>query len=320
MDNLCHTLTGAALGEAGLKHRTRFGNAALMIAANLPDIDVLAFAASTPTVALRRGWTHGVLAQALLPILLAMTLIAIDRWRPPALRQAQGRPERNRGTRGGGVPARAGALLLLGYIGVLSHVAMDWLNNYGVRLLMPFSGRWFYGDAIFIVDPWLWLILAGGAILARKAGRGRIASAAVLMATVYVLAMVVSARAARAHTVDAWRTTEGRPPAALMVGPVLINPLRKVVIVDAGDHYRRGTFRWMPRRLDLDRAPVPKQDRHPAVTQARTEPEFRAILVWSRFPYYELTRTPEGTRVTLADMRFGPRLFNATTVVPHRGP
>jgi hypothetical protein len=36
MDNLCHTLTGAALAEAGLKHRTRFASAALMIAANLP--------------------------------------------------------------------------------------------------------------------------------------------------------------------------------------------------------------------------------------------------------------------------------------------
>ncbi len=319
MDNLCHTLTGAALAEAGLKQRTRFGSAALMIAANLPDIDVLAFATGTPSVALRRGLTHGVLAQLLLPMLLAVALVAIDRWRPPALRQAQARPERSRGTRGGGTPARPGALLLLGYIGVVSHVAMDWLNNYGVRLLMPFSGRWFYGDAVFIVDPWLWLTLAAGAILARRARRARIAAVAVLMAVVYISAMVVSARAARTHVVDGWRTAEGRPPAALMVGPVLINPLRKMVIVDAGDHYRRGTFRWLPRQLDLDRAPVPKHDRHPAVMQARTDPEFRAILVWSRFPYYELTRTPEGTRVTLADMRFGPRLFNATTIVPHAG-
>src|SRR5688572_20546197 len=39
MDNVCHTLVGAALGEAGLKQRTRYGNVTLMIAANLPDID-----------------------------------------------------------------------------------------------------------------------------------------------------------------------------------------------------------------------------------------------------------------------------------------
>src|SRR5215510_3396949 len=59
MDNLCHTLVGAALGEAGLKRRTRFGNATLMIASNLPDVDVLVFASNTPPVAFRRGWTHG---------------------------------------------------------------------------------------------------------------------------------------------------------------------------------------------------------------------------------------------------------------------
>ena len=156
MDNLCHTLTGAVLAEAGLKHRTRFASAALMIAANLPDLDVLAFATGTPPVALRRGWTHGVLAQALLPVALTAAFVAVDRWRPP---------------RPGSAPLRTSALLLLGYIGVLSHVAMDWLNNYGVRLLMPFSGRWFYGDAVFIVDPWLWLTLAAGVLLARRARR-----------------------------------------------------------------------------------------------------------------------------------------------------
>ena len=44
------------------------------------------------------------------------------------------------------------------------------------------------------------------------------------------------------------------------------------------------------------------------------------MLMWSRFPYYELTRDADGSvRVTLADMRFGPRLFNATTVVRQDG-
>src|SRR5918994_5119979 len=101
MDNLCHTLTGSAFAEAGLKNRTRFGSAALMIAANLPDIDILAFLGDTPTVAVRRGWTHGVLAQALLPVLLTGAFVAIDRYRP---------------ARDGTPPARAGALLALSYV------------------------------------------------------------------------------------------------------------------------------------------------------------------------------------------------------------
>ena len=57
-------------------------------------------------------------------------------------------------------------LLILSFIAILTHPSLDWLNNYGVRLLMPVSDRWFYGDAVFIVDPWLWGILAAGVMLA----------------------------------------------------------------------------------------------------------------------------------------------------------
>jgi hypothetical protein len=56
VDNFCHTLVGAAFGEAGLKRRTRFGNPTLMIAANLPDIDVLSFVTDTNPISFRRGW------------------------------------------------------------------------------------------------------------------------------------------------------------------------------------------------------------------------------------------------------------------------
>ena len=66
-------------------------------------------------------------------------------------------------------PARVGPVLALSVIGVSSHPALDWLNTYGVRLLMPFSGRWFYGDAVFIVDPWLWLLLAAAVVVAMTA-------------------------------------------------------------------------------------------------------------------------------------------------------
>ena len=53
MDNVCHTLVGAAFGSAGLSRRTRFGAAALLISANLPDVDVLVFATATPALLAR---------------------------------------------------------------------------------------------------------------------------------------------------------------------------------------------------------------------------------------------------------------------------
>ena len=154
MDNLCHTLVGAACGEAGLKHRTRYGNVTLMIAANLPDVDVLSFLTDTAPISFRRGWTHGILAQLLLPVAFTGVMYAIGRRRP----------RRD----GEGPPLHAGWLLLLSYVGVYTHVFLDFLNNYGIRLISPLDWRWFYGDAVFIADVWMWLALGAGVWLARR--------------------------------------------------------------------------------------------------------------------------------------------------------
>ena len=79
MDNVCHTLVGAACGAAGLNRRTRFGAATLMISANIPDMDVLVFATNMPWIEFRRGWTHGILAQLALPIALTGVFWLLDR-------------------------------------------------------------------------------------------------------------------------------------------------------------------------------------------------------------------------------------------------
>ena len=291
MDNLCHTLVGAALGEAGLKRRTVFGSATLMIASNLPDIDVLVFATRTPSVAFRRGWTHGVLADVVLPLLLTGIVVLLARWR--------GRDD-----------VRPGQLLLLAYVGVILHVLMDLLNNYGVRLLMPFSEHWYYGDVLFIIDPWLWIILGAGIWLARRWRSVKPVRGSLLLAAVYVLAMLVSARLARAEIVDRWQQVEGQPPHAVMVGPVPFTPLSRQIIIDAGDRYETGTFTWQPRNVRFDPGAVPKNDTDPRMAIARNAPNIRAFLVWSRFPFWTLEPADRGTRVTVGDMRFvgGPGL------------
>jgi len=309
MDNLCHTLVGAALGEAGLKRRTRFGNATLMIASNLPDIDVLVFATGTPSVAFRRGWTHGVLADLLLPPLLTVIIAWYARRRPAAA---------------GSLPVRPRDILLLAYLGVIVHVLMDLLNNYGVRLLMPFSQHWFYGDVLFIIDPWLWLALGAGVWLSRMWKSPLAARNALAISLVYILAMIVNARVARAEIIDRWQQVEGQPPHALMVGPMPVTPMRRQVIIDAGDRYETGTFSWLPRNVRFDSAMVAKNDRDPHVAAARNAPGIRAFLVWSRFPFFLIEPAGGGTRVSVGDMRFvgGPgalaRNFTQSTIV--RGP
>lgn len=165
MDNLTHSLIGAVLGQAGLKRKTGLGMPALIIAANLPDIDAPCVIYGVESLTMRRGLTHGPIALIILPLLLAGLLILYDRW------------QMRRGTRPAArAPVNPGWLLALCTIGALTHPAFDWLNNYGIRLLEPFSSQWFYGDALFIVDPWLLVMLGGGIWLSRrreKAGAAR---------------------------------------------------------------------------------------------------------------------------------------------------
>ena len=314
MDNFCHTLVGAAFGEAGLKRRTRFGNPTLMIAANLPDIDVLSFVTDTNPISFRRGWTHGVVAQLLLPVIFAGVMYAIGRLRPR--RRDAGRAASDVE----GPPLRAGWLLLLSYIGVYSHVFLDFLNNYGVRLLAPFDWRWFYGDALFIADVWLWLMLGVGVWLARRQRRPAISAAALAFAACYIAIMLVSAQAARSVVSNTWRDVRGSAPRALMVGPVPFTPFARVVIVDAGDHYETGLFRWWSMSVGFDPDPIPKNAGHPLVKKAQAERPIREFLVWARFPFWTITPEKDGTRVNVGDVRFMSQSirranFTASTVV-----
>lgn len=154
MDPLAHTLAGATMAQTGLKRLTPLATATLVIAANLPDIDVVfQFMGHDESLYYRRGMTHGVLALILLPPILTGLILAYDHF---IRRQFFPGTERVRGL----------PLLALSYLGILSHPALDWLNTYGVRLLMPFSGRWFYGDLLFIIDAWMWLLMAASVVFA----------------------------------------------------------------------------------------------------------------------------------------------------------
>ena len=308
MDNICHTLAGAAFGEAGLKHRTRYGNATLMIASNLPDLDVLVFLTDTSGFAFRRGWTHGLAAQAVLPVVFAGVVWVIGRF--TASRQ-----------RAPHASVHFGWLVLLSYVGVLSHVFLDYLNNYGIRLLAPFDWRWFYGDAVFIADPVLWLLLGAGILITRRRGRVVFARGALACAACYIGVTLVSARLARDVVADIWRETRGTEPLTVMVGPLPLTPFSKVAIIDAGERYDVGTFRWWPTSVTFAPASIPKNDQVPEVARAREQSrQVREFLVWSRFPAWAITPTPQGSRVTVFDLRFMSRevsgaTFQASTLV-----
>jgi inner membrane protein len=185
VDPLTHTLVGANLASTRLGRMSRLAPAALIIGANFPDLDAVTylFASADFSFGFRRGWTHGVLALLVLPFVLTALLLLWARLR----RAADDDP-----------PLRPYRLLALATLAVLTHPFLDWLNTYGMRWLMPFDGRWFYGDSVFIMDPWLWLLLAVPWMFARRARPALIVLWGVLTA---LLLLAVASRSLQHATI-----------------------------------------------------------------------------------------------------------------------
>jgi len=295
MDNLTHTLVGLALTETGLKRTTRLATATLVVAANLPDVDglVYLFGGSTDGLAFRRGWTHGVLAMVLLPPLLVALLLGWDRLRgrKPGLRAAW--------------------LLVLAAIGVWSHPLLDLLNTYGVRLLMPFSRRWFYGDALFIVDPWVWLALLLGITLSRRRARvstpappsaGRPAQLALGLVAAYALAMALASGYA-VRSVE--RTNPDERATRSMASPVFGNPFQWDIVRAFGPGYEEGTLRLLP--LDYTVLRNRSVRLLPETVVAAQTRAGAAFLAWARFPVYRVESAGDSLDVIISDARYEGR-------------
>jgi inner membrane protein len=267
----------------------------LLIGANLPDIDVLAmFLGGTASLYMRRGWTHGVLALVVLPFLLAGAMLAWDRYRASRRR---GEPLE---------PASPAWLLALSTIAILSHPALDWLNSYGLRWLMPFSDRWFYGDALFIVDPWVWLALATAVVLGKRAGWRSRAPRVMLGAVAAYIAMNLGlTQLGRAEVRRAVAASGESPPERLMVGPVPANPFRREVVYlrDGVHHFGDMVFVPTP-RLSWRDITVPVGDDHAAVARAAETVDGRHFLYWSRFPVFTVHDRDGHTLVRISDARY----------------
>ena len=155
MENLTHTLVGVALSQAGFKKFTPYATLSLIIASNLPDIDVIARMESTANyLQHHRGITHSLLGVTVLGFALA--LIILGAVRLAAKMKIRGRTPPN---------LKFLPLLLVCWVGTASHLLLDFTNSYGVRPFLPFSGRWVAWDIMFIFDPILLLALIGALML-----------------------------------------------------------------------------------------------------------------------------------------------------------
>jgi inner membrane protein len=174
MDNITHGLAGLLMADVTLQSmhprhsrtlspRVRRATVLLGIAAaEFPDSDLLY---SGPLVQLgplgyllhHRGHTH-TLVWATVSALLLWWLV---RW---WIRRGDSADR----------SSRAGPLLWLALAGTWSHLLLDWTNSYGVHPFWPLDHRWYYGDAVFIVEPWLWVVAIPPLLFGARSRGGRV--------------------------------------------------------------------------------------------------------------------------------------------------
>lgn len=310
MDNVTHTLFALTLARTPLGRGGRGTTAALVLASNAPDIDIVATLGGPANyLTWHRGPTHGPLGVVGLGVLTAALVWlggrTIKSWGPPS-----------------GAPR----LVIVSTIGVLLHILMDLPTSYGTRLLSPFSWRWYAMDLMPIIDVYLWMILAAGLVAGSWRPRARHRSAAIalaLMAANYGIrvaahqeALGTAARvygptlpapcepsAAFGSLVDSWPRAGGSSclvdTAAI---PSFSSPFEWRIIARlpgeyveiSGNEAARIANRWTPQVS--------------AAARTRTA---QVLLGFSRFPVaWEFARPSGGATVQFTDMRFAVGLAN----------
>ncbi len=182
MDPFTHTLVGLTAAKAGLERLSPLATTVCMLAANSPDSDVVVGFVTDRWTYLHhhRGITHSIVG------VIALACIV-----PTLIWLGERIVARLRGT---GPRTRFRGLLLASLIMTATHPLLDWTNNYGVRPFLPWSGHWFYGDLVFIVDPYILLLVGGAAFLATRRGWPKMVVWA-LLATAFVgLTFLVASR------------------------------------------------------------------------------------------------------------------------------
>ncbi len=168
MEPVTHFLTGAVLARTGFNRKAAYATLAMTLAAEAPDLDTL-WAAGGPVAAFQhhRGITHTFLGLPFEGLVVLGVVWLIHRWR---VRRAESGAVTVLAPTGlttdqpivrplTAAPVRWGLLYGFVLIALLSHLLLDWTNNYGLRPFFPFDKHWYADSIVFIFEPVLFVVL-----------------------------------------------------------------------------------------------------------------------------------------------------------------
>ena len=167
MEPVTHILTGACLSRTGLNRHAAYATLAMAVAAEFPDIDTL-WSLGGPVVGFEhhRGITHTFLGVPFEAALIVAAIYGIHRWRQARAAHQQPSATPNRIDRPlTAAPVRWGLLYLFTLLALLSHLLLDFTNNYGIRPFFPFNSHWYAASIVFIFDPLIFALLLGALVV-----------------------------------------------------------------------------------------------------------------------------------------------------------
>ena len=297
------------MGRAGLNRKTALATLTLTLGAEAPDLDVLGrFRGAAFGFAHHRGFTHSFLG---IPLTAAVTVgVVYLIWRL-----------RGRRTNNPKLPPRWGLLFFYACLAGLSHILLDFTNNYGVRPFWPFWEKWYSWDIVFIVEPVMWVLLGFGliaplffALIDREIGaprrrqRGRVAATLALTGVVLMWGLRDYEHRRAVNALEA-RTYEGVDPERVSAYPTMVDPFHWYGVVETPAFFALAPVDSLTPEVDpageLEIRYKPEET--PVTLAAKRSYMGRIYLDWAQYPITEtepLQPPQEGYMVYFVDLRY----------------
>jgi inner membrane protein len=304
MEPVTHALTSIALGRAGLNKITRAATPMLLVSGLIADVDWVTRLGGADT--LLRG--HRTLTHSLIGTVAIVAAVAAASWLT--------------GRKYPKFAVRLLPALAICAIGAGAHLLLDMLNGYGVKLLWPFSPKWYAWDLAESLDSWILFFLLVGLLIPelfrlvleeigskpKRHGRQRGA----IVGLVFV-ALIIAGRALahqRAIALLDSRDYRGQTPLVVAAFARPSNPLLWSGVVETDNAVINLEVPLGPgREFDPELAEVHfKPDSSVTLKNAVSSPTAIDFLNFARFPLASVQPAGNGFQVRLRDMRFASEL------------
>ncbi len=299
MEPITHAVASVALARCGFQKTTRLATPMIVTAGLVADLDWIArLFGPRAFLAMHHTATHSLLGTvAIAAIVAAMFIPNGKRAKRPILF----------------FPAFVACL-----VGASLHLLLDLTNSYGVKLLWPFSGKWFALDLATPFDPWIVLLLLAGLLLpalfrliteeigakSKRRAFDRGAVVALALVGVYFAGRFVLQQRATAQ-LDS-RQYRGEPPNQVAAFPQSLSPLFWTGVVETDNTFEEVDVSLSPGvNFDPESARIfYKPEASEALEIARRSDTAIEFLEFARFPLARVQRDSGGYTIVLRDLRF----------------